>query len=120
MLPILYATTAGNWEAVLLIGLAGAAHQAWSANLYTTVSDMFPKRTVASLTGLGSTAGSIGGILFPIATGILLDKFSAAGNPTAGYAILFMVCCSAYFVAFAVNHALAPKFEPVSFPGGNA
>lgn len=100
------------WFAVLIIGLAGAAHQAWSANLYTTVSDMFPKKAVASVIGLGGMAGSLGGMCFPIISGRLLDKFTAAGNVTAGYAILFTICGSAYLVAFAIHHALAPKFEP--------
>jgi hypothetical protein len=64
VVPILFVTTVGNWTAVLLIGLAGSAHQAWSASLYSTASDMFPKRAVASLIGLGSTAGSTAGIFF--------------------------------------------------------
>ena len=114
VLPILGVTRAGDWAAVCLIGLAGAAHQAWSANLYTSASDMFPKRAVASLVGLGGMAGSIGGILFPIFSGRLLDRFQAAGNVTAGYAILFVICGSAYLVAFAINHLLAPRFDPIA------
>jgi ACS family hexuronate transporter-like MFS transporter len=105
----------GNWTAVLLIGLAGAAHQAWSANLFTTASDMFPKRAVASMTGLGGTAGSIGGILFPLFSGALLQHFELAGNATAGYAILFAMCGFAYLTAFVLNHLLAPKFEVIEF-----
>jgi ACS family hexuronate transporter-like MFS transporter len=113
VVPVLSVTKVGAWPAVFLIGLAGAAHQAWSANLFTTVSDMFPKQSVASVVGLGGTAGSIGGMIFPIYAGKLLDTFTQAHNVTAGYAILFTVCGSAYLVAFAVNHALAPRFEPV-------
>jgi ACS family hexuronate transporter-like MFS transporter len=113
VLPILAVTTVGDWAAVVLIGLAGAAHQAWSANLYTTVSDMFPKKAVASVIGMGGMAGSIGGIIFPIVSGIMLDAFKADGNITAGYKILFTICGSAYLVAFAVHHLLAPKFEPI-------
>ncbi len=113
VLPVLLVTQAGNWGAVLLIGIAGAAHQAWSANLFTTVSDMFPKRAVASIVGIGGMAGSIGGILFPIYAGRLLDRFQAAGTVTAGYAILFVVCGTAYLVAFGGGHLLAPRFEPV-------
>ena len=97
----------------MLIGIAGSAHQAWSANLFTTVSDMFPKRAVASLVGIGGMAGSIGGILFPLFAGGLLDRFQAADNITAGYTILFIICGLAYVVAFAVGHLLAPSFEPV-------
>ena len=113
VLPILMVGSVGPWGAVLLIGLAGAAHQAWSANLFTTVSDMFPKDAVASLVGIGGMAGSIGGIVFPLYAGKLLDRFQAAGNIGGGYAILFGICGFAYLVAFAVNHALAPRFEPI-------
>ena len=113
VLPILFITHVGDWTAVALIGLAGAAHQAWSANLYTTVSDMFPKNAVASLIGIGGTAGSIGGMIFPVVAGAMLDHFKALGNVTAGYAILFAICAFAYLVAFGLNHLLAPRFEPV-------
>ena len=112
VIPIYAVTSVGDWMAVLLIGLAGAAHQAWSANLFTTVSDMFPKRAVASVIGIGGMAGALGGIIFPIVTGKLLDLFKASGNVTAGYAVLFSVCAFVYLVAFAANHVLAPRFEP--------
>jgi ACS family hexuronate transporter-like MFS transporter len=112
VVPVLAVTTASDWGAVLLIGLAGAAHQAWSANLYTSVSDMFPKRAVASVVGIGGMAGSIGGIAFPLYAGELLDRFEASGNITAGYGVLFGICSSAYLIAFAIHHLLAPKFEP--------
>jgi ACS family hexuronate transporter-like MFS transporter len=114
VLPILFATSVGNWGAVFLIALAGSAHQAWSANLYSTASDMFPNYAVASLIGLGSAAGSTGGMIFPIVCGILLDKFTAAGNVTGGYTIIFLICAFAYLVAFALNHLFAPKFEELS------
>lgn len=117
VLPIVLVTHAGDWTAVFLIGLAGAAHQAWSANLFTTASDMFPKRAVATVVGIGGMAGSIGGILFPLYTGKLLDRFEAAGNATAAYAILFGICGTAYLVAFAINHLLAPKFERIPIEG---
>jgi ACS family hexuronate transporter-like MFS transporter len=111
--PIIFATKVGDWGAVLLIGLAASAHQAWSANLYTTVSDMFPKNAVASVTGLGGMAGSLGGMMFPVLTGKLLDAFKAANNGTAGYQVLFGICAGAYLVAFGLNHLLAPRFEPI-------
>ena len=114
VLPILFVTRVSDWGAVLLIGLAGAAHQAWSANLFTSASDMFPQGAVGSVVGLGGMAGSLGGILFPLYTGKLLDRFQAAGNVTAGYTILFALCGSAYLVAFAINHLLAPRFEPIA------
>jgi len=116
VLPILAVTHVGNWAAVILIGIAGASHQAWSANLFTSASDMFPKRAVASVVGIGSMAGSLGGILFPIFSGKLLDRFGASGNVNSGYAILFGICGSAYLVAFALNHLLAPTFAPIQTP----
>jgi ACS family hexuronate transporter-like MFS transporter len=114
VVPILFVTSVGNWSAVFLIGLAGSAHQAWSASLYSTASDMFPKHAVASLIGLGSAAGSTAGMIFPIVTGLLLDKFQAVGNVTGGYTVLFFICAFAYLVAFALNHLCAPRFEELS------
>jgi MFS transporter, ACS family, hexuronate transporter len=108
---MIFVTKVGDWEAVLLIGLAGAAHQAWSANLYTTVSDMFPKQAVASVIGIGGMAGSIGGMIFPWVSGRVLDHFEAAGDKTAGYTLLFSMCGCAYVVAFVIHHLLAPRFE---------
>src|SRR4029077_2041163 len=101
--------------AVFLIALAGAAHQAWSANLFTTVSDMFPKRAVASVIGLGGLAGAFCGIYFPVYCGKILDKFKAADNVKGGYAILFSICAFAYLVTFFVHHLLAPRFEQIKF-----
>jgi ACS family hexuronate transporter-like MFS transporter len=115
VVPILLVTRVGDWTAVLLIGLAASAHQAWSANLFTTVSDMFPKQAVASVVGLGGMAGSAGGFIFPILSGKLLDHFSAQRNVTSGYAILFGICSCAYLVAFALNHLCAPRFEQIQF-----
>jgi ACS family hexuronate transporter-like MFS transporter len=110
-LPIFFVTSVEDWPAVFLIGLAGAAHQAWSANLFTTVSDMFPKYAVGSVVGIGGMAGAIGGMLFPVFCGRLLDIFTAQGNVTGGYAVLFTICAFAYLVAFSIHHLLAPKFE---------
>ncbi len=111
VMPIYAVTTVGDWTAVLLIGLAGAAHQAWSANLFTTVSDMFPKHAVASVTGIGGMAGAFLGMFFPFLTGRLLDVFKASGDITAGYTVLFTICAFAYLVTFAIHHVLAPRFE---------
>jgi ACS family hexuronate transporter-like MFS transporter len=114
VLPILAATHVGDWPAVLLIGLAASAHQAWSANLYTTVSDMFARKDLATIIGLGGMAGSVGGILFPWISGRVLDHYHALGNVTAGYTILFAICASAYLVAFGIHHLLAPRFERIA------
>jgi ACS family hexuronate transporter-like MFS transporter len=113
VLPILTVTHVDNWTAVILIGIAGASHQAWSANLFTSASDVFPKKAVASVVGLGGMAGSLGGILFPIYSGKLLDRFAAKGDITAGYAILFGICGFAYLLAFGLNHVLSPRFEAI-------
>jgi ACS family hexuronate transporter-like MFS transporter len=113
VLPILAVTKVSDVGAVILIGVAGAAHQAWSANLFTTVSDMFPQQAVASVVGIGGMAGAVGGIAFPIYAGKLLDSFQAQGNAGAAYGILFAYCGSAYLIAFGLSHLLAPKFTPV-------
>jgi ACS family hexuronate transporter-like MFS transporter len=75
---------------------------------------MFPKKAVASVIGLGGMAGSIAGFGFPIISGMLLDRFKASGDITAGYFILFGICGSAYLIAFAIHHLLARKFEPIA------
>ena len=111
MLPIIFVKGAGDWTAVILIGFAWSAHQAWSANLFATTSDMFPKRVVASVVGLGGMAGSSMGFLFPILAGRLLDRFKAQDNISGGYTVLFAVCSGAYLVAFVLQHLLAPRFE---------
>ena len=115
-LPILLQVKhCGLWGAVVWIGLAAGVHQAWAANLFTTVSDMFPKRAVASVIGLGGTAGCICGMVFPIFAGRLLDKFTRTGSVNAGYAVLFAICGCAYLIAFVLNHLLAPRFERITF-----
>jgi MFS transporter, ACS family, hexuronate transporter len=112
VVPILLVTYSSDWMAVILIGIAGAAHQAWSANLYTTVSDMFPKYAIASVIGIGGLAGATGGMLFPIFCGRILDNFTKSGNVTAGYTILFSICAFAYLLTFLFHHLLAPKLDP--------
>jgi ACS family hexuronate transporter-like MFS transporter len=111
VVPVMAATRVDVWPAVLLIALAGAAHQAWSANLYTTVSDMFPKSAVASVTGMGGLAGAIGGMIFPLYCGRVLDSFKARGNEADAYGNLLFICAFAYLVTFAIHHLLAPRFE---------
>ena len=113
VVPIVAVTGASDWGAVLLIGLAGAAHQAFSANLFTTVSDSFPKQAVASVIGIGGMAGALGGMLFPIVTGILLDSYKASGNVAAGYGILFAFCAWAYLFSLILLQLLNPRLGPV-------
>jgi ACS family hexuronate transporter-like MFS transporter len=113
VVPMFFATSLGVWPAVFLIALAGSAHQAWSANLYTTVSDMFPKHMVASVVGLGGLAGALGGMLFPVYCGRVLDQFKALGNEAGAYTQILHLLAFAYLITFLVHHLLAPRFEAV-------
>ena len=116
VVPVVFAQWLGSlnmWLAVFIIGFAASAHQAWSANIFTTVSDMFPKKTIASVTGFGGMAGAVGGILIAWLAGILFDKYKLRGNIEAGYYIMFFICGSAYLIAWLVMHFLVPKMEKV-------
>jgi ACS family hexuronate transporter-like MFS transporter len=104
ILPIVFSSTVSEWWAVLLIGLATAAHQGWSANLFTTVSDMFPRKAVGSVVGLGGMAGSVGGMLIATAAGFILQF-------TGSYVPLFIFAGSVYLVAFFAIHPLAPNID---------
>jgi len=116
-LSVIFVSSLGNlntWFAVIIIAIACAAHQAWSANIFVTVSDMFPKKAVASVTGIGGMAGAFGGILIAAAAGLLLDHFKALGHIETGYGIMFVVCGSAYVIAWTVMHLLVPKFKKIT------
>ncbi|HEV2355076.1 MAG TPA: MFS transporter [Puia sp.] len=102
-----------EWMVVALISLAAAAHQAWSANIFTTCSDMFPKKAVSSVTGIGGMAGSIGGIIFQPMVGWILDYFTRTRNATLGYDFIFTICGAAYLVAWVTMHLFAPKMARV-------
>ena len=116
VLPILLARYASDiWVAVGIISLATAAHQAWSANIFTIVSDIVPKRAVSSVVGIGGMAGSIGSTLFPLLVGTLLDYYKIAGNIGAGYNILFIICGLAYLVAWLIIHWLTARMKPIDF-----
>jgi ACS family hexuronate transporter-like MFS transporter len=116
VLPVVSAQALGSvspWLAIIIIGIATAAHQAWSANIFTTTSDMFPKKAVASVVGIGGMAGAIGGILIAKAAGTLLDHFDALGKIETGYYVMFFICGSAYLLAWLVMHFLVPRMERV-------
>ncbi len=104
IVPIIFASVVPEWWAVVLIGIAAAAHQGWSANLFTTASDMFPKRAVASVVGLGGMAGAIGGMLIATAAGFILQF-------TGSYVILFIICGTVYLLALLIFHLLVPRME---------
>ena len=105
VLPIVFASQAGNlWLAVGLIGLATAGHQGWSANVFTLSSDMFPRRAVGSVVGIGGFAGAVGGMMISTFVGFLLES-------TGSYLPVFLIAGSAYLLALLVVHLLAPRLE---------
>ena len=117
VLPIFFAQYLGSlnmWYAVMVIGLAAAAHQAWSANIFTTVSDMFPKKATASVTGIGGMFGSLGGILLSLfVQKNMFVYYRSIGQIETAYYIMFAVCSSAYILAWLVMHLLVPKMQKV-------
>src|SRR5215510_340421 len=106
VLPIVFMPYVKNlWVAVFLFGLAAAAHQGWSANIFTTSSDMFPRRAVGSVVGIGGMAGAIGGMLISKLVGYILQF-------TGSYLPIFIIAGSTYLVAWLVIQLLVPKLEP--------
>jgi ACS family hexuronate transporter-like MFS transporter len=113
VLPMMFASGAKQlWIAVTLLSIATAAHQGWSCNLYTLVSDTFPRKAVGSVIGLGGMAGAVGGMLIAKVTGYLLQM-------TRSYVPVFLVAAFAYLVALAVIQALVPRLEPAKLPQSN-
>ena len=107
VLPMAFASKAtGLWSAVALVSLAASAHQGWSANLFTLTSDMFPRKAVGSVVGLGGFAGAVGGMLIAKITGYILET-------TGSYIPIFFIAAFAYLVALAVIQLLVPRIEPV-------
>ncbi len=105
--------TTDMWLVVALISLSVAANQAWSANIFAIVPDMFPKKAISSVVGLGGMAGAIGSVLFPLFIGFILDYYKSSGNIIAGYNIIFLVCGSSFLIAWLIIHFLTPKMEKV-------
>lgn len=97
------------WLAVALISLAVAVHQAWATNIFTMASDMFPKSSVSSVVGIGGMAGAVGGILFPMLVGYLLDMYKLQDNLAGGYNVLFTICGLTYLLAWGIIHLLTRK-----------
>jgi MFS transporter, ACS family, hexuronate transporter len=115
-LPVVLAQAAGQvnmWLAIVIIGIAAAGHQGFSANIFTTVSDLFPKQTVASVTGIGGMAGALGGILIARLAGQLFDYYKALGKIESGYYIMFFICGLAYLTAWLLMRWLVPKMKPI-------
>jgi len=106
VLPIVFASqVASLWGAVLIVGLAASAHQGWSANLFTTVSDMFPRRAVGSVVGIGGMAGAVGGMVIAKVVGYILEW-------TGSYLPVFILAGSMYLIALLIFHMLVPKLDP--------
>src|SRR5437763_1308583 len=106
VVPVVFAAKASNvWIAVVLIGLAAAAHQGWSANIFTTTSDMFPRQAIGSVVGIGGMAGAIGGMLISKIVGYILQW-------TGSYVPIFIIAGSTYLIALLFIHLLVPKLEP--------
>jgi ACS family hexuronate transporter-like MFS transporter len=115
-LPVIFAQHLGKqqvWLSVIVIGLVMAAHQAWSANIFSLVSDLFPKRAVASVTGIGGMFGALGGILISKLAGITFDYYKSRGNIESGYEIIFVICGSVYLIAWCVIRILLKNRRPV-------
>jgi ACS family hexuronate transporter-like MFS transporter len=102
------------WFPVLLIGIGASAHQAWSANLFTTVSDMFPKKAIGSVVGIGGMIGGLGGVFMTKLGGGLFDHYKALGHIETGYTIMFTICAVAYLVAWVIMKALVPKYKLIT------
>ncbi len=110
------------WWPAIIIGLVGAGHQAWSANLFSTIGDMFPKSTIASITGIGAMAGGIGSFLINKGSGVLFTYAEGQGSAftfmgfegkPAGYMIIFCICAVAYLIGWAIMKLLVPKYSPI-------
>ena len=110
------------WWPAVIIGLAGAGHQAWSANLFSTIGDMFPKSAIATITGIGGMAGGIGSFLINKGAGALFTHSEEMGEAftflgfsgkPAGYMIVFCICAVAYLIAWAIMKSLVPKYKPI-------
>lgn len=109
------------WLPVIIIGIAGAAHQAWSANIFTTVGDMFPKKAIATITGIGGLAGGIGSTVINKSSGLLFDyatvtemDFMGFHGIEAGYFIIFSACAVCYLIGWSVMKILVPKYTPIT------
>lgn len=117
VVPIIFAQILGSinmWLAVIIIGLAASAHQAWSANIFTTVSDMFPKKAIGSVTGIGGMFGSVGSVFLSLfVQKSLFVHYRSIHHIEIAYYIMFFVCGGAYLLAWCTMHLLVPKMKPL-------
>lgn len=117
VVPIIFSQILGSidmWLAVIIIGIAASAHQAWSCNIFTTVSDMFPKTTVGSVTGIGGMFGSVGSVFLSLfVQKNMFVHYRAIHHIEIAYYIMFFVCGGAYILAWLIMHVLVPKMKPI-------
>lgn len=113
--------TYSSWVPVIIIGIAGAAHQSWSANIFSTVGDMFPKKAIATITGIGGMAGGIGSFIINKGSGVLFEhagntqmQFAGFTGKEAGYFIIFSICAVAYLIGWVVMKSLVPQYKPIT------
>ena len=109
------------WIPVVIIGIAGAAHQSWSANIFSTVGDMFPRSAIATITGIGGMAGGIGSFLINKGSGMLFDhaaetkmKLLGFEGIESGYFIIFSICAVAYLIGWRIMKSLVPEYKPIT------
>ena len=108
VIPVIWVPqVAGQWTAVMLLGLAAACHQGFAANVFTLASDLFPRRAVGSVVGIGGMAGALGGFLLQLAAGRLKEL-------TGSHLTTFIIAGTIYLVAVGVMHVLTPRCEPVA------
>jgi len=115
VIPVFFAQSPGvsTWGAIALISLAASSHQAWSANIFTTVSDAFPKKVISSVTSIGGMAGAIGGAFISVFAGHILNFFKKAGHVETGYTVMFGIAACAYILAWIIMYVFAPKIKKV-------
>jgi ACS family hexuronate transporter-like MFS transporter len=109
------------WIPVIIIGIAGAAHQSWSANIFSTVGDMFPQKAIATITGIGGMAGGVGAFMINKGSGVLFDftektqmKLFGFEGIESGYFIIFSICSVAYLIGWSIMKALVPKYKLIT------
>ena len=109
VVPVFFAQSEGvsTWRAVALISLAASSHQAWSANIFATVSDAFPKKVISSVTSIGGMAGAVGGAFVSVFAGHILDFFKKAGHVETGYTVMFGIAACAYVLAWLIMFVFA-------------
>lgn len=115
VIPVFFAqsSSVSTWGAIALISLAASSHQAWSANIFTTVSDAFPKKVISSVTSIGGMAGAIGGAFISVFAGHILEFFKKEGHVETGYTVMFGIAACAYILAWIVMYSFAPKVKKV-------